>query len=161
MSNSVILERDRQARWAEREEQGAQARRRSQWVICTLSDYLPPEHVTLAQRLAYLQGMIEGCRMVNDRVDYGGNSIDAQMARRLDAMRAFAGLEAAALNRVGSDGRACMRAIAEGEHATDTARRCGIPPDSRGRLVRLVQMTLIALFEYEEENAKQKSKSAA
>lgn len=146
-----IQELDRQARWKLRAEQGADKPRKSTWVITSLQSYLPPEHVSLAQRLAYLQATIEGCRIMDAKVDGVGNRAEIAMASRVDAVSELNGLEAAARARVGTDGAACVRAIAESENMSDTARRCGYPVGSHRSLRRLVQITMLALQEYRDE----------
>lgn len=146
-----IQELDRQARWKLRAEQGAERPRKSTWVITSLQSYLPPDQVGLAQRLAYLQATIEGCRVMDAKVDGLGNKAEIAMAARMDALQELTGYEAAARARVGSDAALCVRAIAESENMTVTARRCGYPVGSHRSLRRLVQLTLEALSAYRDE----------
>lgn len=150
---SAILETDRQAQWRERAEQGGKRLYRSQWAIHTLRDRLPPEHVGIAERLMELQAIVQGCRIVDQRVDHGGNRAETQMARQLDAMRELAGLEAAA--KRAPAGRACFWAIADGDNLESVMRRCAIPRGNRAAAVRCVQTLLIALGEYLNGNSVQ------
>lgn len=149
----AILEADRQAQWRERAEQGGKRLYRSRWLIHTLRDYLPPEHVGLAERLATLQAMVDGARIISQRVDHGGNRAEANMVRQIDAARELAGLEQAASVRAGVGARQCFWAIAESDNLESMMARCALPRGSRGRAIKLVQLTLIALDEYLTGNA--------
>lgn len=152
-TTSAILETDRQAQWRERAEQGGKRLYRSQWAIHTLRDRLPPEHVGIAERLMELQAVVQGCRIIGQRVDHGGNRTEAQLARRLDAMRELAGLEAA--SRRAHKGAACFWALADGDSLESLMRRCMVPRGSRGLAIRLVQETLIAIDDYLSGNSTQ------
>lgn len=150
---SRILERANALDWERVKEQGGRTRLyQSAWIITTLQRYLPPEHVALAQRLAKHQATVEGCRVMDAKVDCAGNSAAIALDARLDAMRALEGYVQAALTRVGSDGALCTRAIANSDHMAEAMRRCGYPAGSKGAMKRLVQLTLVKLDEYEEEN---------
>lgn len=131
---------------------------KSEWVITTLSRYLSPEQVDLAKTLARLQATIEGCRIVEGKVDNAANKAELAIIARMDAMRELSGYEAAARHRVKVDaaGR-CVRSIAQSDHMGDLGRACGYPNPSASRrsIIRLVQLTLIALEAYRDENAAQ------
>lgn len=148
---SQLLEKDRQAQWRARAEQGGKRLQRSRWLIDALRDYLPPDHVALARRLAALQATIEGCRITGERVDGGANGAETAMLSRLDAAWAMTGYEAAARTRVGTDGVACLRAIAEGDGMGEGAQRAGYPVGSHRSFRKLVQLTLVRLAEYDDE----------
>lgn len=149
------IERDAEARrklaWEDRKA-GVDKRRQSLWVITTLRSYLPPEHVTLAHKFARLRALADGSREDREYVDGVGNGVEARLVAAMDALRELYGYEQAALHRVGADGRQCFLAISESCHQSDTARRCGYPVGSTRSLRKLVQLTLLRLHEYEEEN---------
>lgn len=149
---SAILEADRQAQWRLRQEQGAKKRRKSAWVIMTLRDYLPPEHVSLAHELARLQAIVEGCRVMESRVDGSGNNAEIAIAARMDAMRSITGYEAAARTAHGPVSAQCVRAIAESDTLAVTTARCGMAAGSHRSVRRLVQVTLEALSAYRDAN---------
>lgn len=146
-----ILEADRQARWRLRQEQGRDKPRKSQWVITTLRNYLSPDEVSVAHHIAGLWATAQGAREMHDYVD-GASPGDQHMAAQIDAMRELHRFEAAALSRVSRAARACMWAIAESDNLAVTARRMGFHADARGAVKRLVQITLLALSDYWEEN---------
>lgn len=148
---SRILARATALDWERVREQGRTRLHKSPWLITSLQRYLPPEHVALAQRLAGFQATIEGCRTTDAKVDCSNGAAIALDAR-LDAMRALEGYTQAALYRVGSDGQACTHAIAQSDHLAEAMRRCGYPPGSKGSMRRLVQLTLVHLEAYEDEN---------
>lgn len=149
---SQILARANELDWEQRREQGRTRLYRSEWLVTTLRSYLPPEHLSLAQRLAGLQATAEGCRTMDAKVDCA-NGTALALEARLDAMRKLEGYLAAARVRVGSDGRFCAEAIAQSDHMAEAMRRCGYPPGSKGSFRRLVQLTLLHLEAYEDENA--------
>lgn len=149
---SAILEADRQARWAERATSGGKRRYRSQWVIATLADYLPLEHVAMAERWVTLQAIVEGCRIVEGRVDHSGNRAELAMAARLDAARTLAALEVAARTRGPPMAAYCFWSVVYGDALEATMRRCGFSRGSSRAARRLVQLTLARLGEYEAEN---------
>lgn len=129
---------------------------RSNWVIDTMAKYLPDDHVDLAKRLAATYARIHASgigQAALERVE-GGNSHAAQFSRTLALarkIRAFAGFEAAALG-VGRDGFGCLRGICAGDTQAELARRVGYPEGSRRTLRRLVQVTLIALQDHEDDH---------
>jgi len=153
---SVILERDRQERWRERQEQGGDKRKYSgSWLVTTWKNYLSLDQISVANRLAMLQALVEGCRITGVKVDSGGNKAEIAMGIHLDATTELNGYEAAARSMVGSDAAALVWAIAEVRNVEDAARQCGYPPGSNRTLKRLVQITLEALHTYREENERQ------
>lgn len=152
-----LLEQQRQeeqAALAARHNGTASRRRRSLWVIATLRNYLPPEHIEIAERLAYLQSVIEGCRVMDSKVDCVGNAVELSLAKRIDAGRELYGYERAALTRVGADAEAAVQAIARSDTMTELLHRCGYPRGSNGTARRLIQKTLLALEAYRDENEK-------
>lgn len=131
---SALLEKDRQAQWAERAEQGITRRRKSEWVIEQMRKALPLDHVHLANRLMDLHATAEGVKLAGyERVQGGGNSREGAMAARCDAMRALNGFDAAVRSRRaptahGASGRSHgaralpRRSVLASTHAAHTAR---------------------------------------
>ena len=151
---SRLLEADRQARWKLRKEQGTDKPRRSAWVVTTYQRFLSPDEVAVAHHLAGLWATAQGAKEMHDYVD-GVQATDRHMAAVCDALRELAGFEAAARARVNPAAVRCMWAVAESEHASACARRMGFSVNSHGAVKKLLQITLIALSEYWEENKKE------
>ena len=148
---SQLLEKDRQAQWAERAEQGITRRRKSEWVIEQMRKALPLDHVHLANRLMDLHATAEGVKLAGyERVQGGGNSREGAMAARCDAMRALNGFDAAVRSRLGANGSRCFWSIAWGQSLAETIRACEYARGSHGTAKRLVQLTMIAVQEYDD-----------
>lgn len=102
---SYILERDRQAQWAKRAEQGAEPRRqRREWAIETLKPELD-EASYEAGRRAVRECILAkpGAKPTLDRVDVGWS--DARMADQVDAGRALWALQHGVRRRLPHNGR--------------------------------------------------------
>lgn len=147
---NAILEADRQARWRLRAEQGTDKPRRSEWVVSRFHNYLSPEQRGTANFIVGLWETAIGVRETGERVDCAAT--DGRLITRIHAMRELHGYEQAALTRVNDVARRCMWAIAESENMRATGLRMGFNPRSVSAIKRLVQLTLITLAEYKEEN---------
>lgn len=149
---SRILQRDLEAQWRQRSEQGAAPRlHKSAWVIDKLRDRLPPEHVALARYLFSRQAVAEGCKPQDyDRVDRAGNSAEAALLSRLDAQRELTGYERAVYVNLQRGGALCFRAIVEGDTLAETLRRCGYAAGSDRSVRELVQLVMLSASDHEE-----------
>lgn len=148
---SAVLEKDRQAQWTERKEQGAQRRRKSEWVIEQMRKALPLDHVHLGHRLMDLHATAEGVKLAGyERIQGGGNGFEGAMAARCDAMQALNGFDAAVRSRLGANGSRCFWAIAWGNSLAETIRACEYARGSHGTAKRLVQLVMIAAQEYDD-----------
>lgn len=126
------------------------------WVVERLRRYLPPDQVAMAARLqaAHLEVTMGRGAELCARVDGCGNpaALDHRIRAMGETIRELAGYEQAALTRVGKDGRQCFLGVIEGDGQAELARRAGYPETSTRSVRRLVQITLQALAEYEDEN---------
>ena len=147
-------EQERQEAWADRKA-GVEQRRKSLWVVSAMKDYLPPEHVQLGNKLLRLRAEADGGRMDRERVDGAGNGTESRLNAAMDTLRALAAYDQAAFHRVGADGQACFRAICDGAHTSEAMERCRLPSGSHRSMRKLVQITLLRLHEYDEENERQ------
>lgn len=152
-----ILARDVEARWRQMADHETYVplrdgkRRRSRWVIDTLHDRLPPEHVLLARQLFALQALVEGVKPVSDaRVDCMGNAVEIALTGRLDAQRAIAGFEGSVFRTLARGGVLCLRSICAGDTLADTIRSCGYAAGSDRRTCELVQLTMLQASDYDE-----------
>ena len=154
-NTTPLLERERreaQERLAARHNGEDKKAYRSAWVVEKLRTRLPPEHVRLAEKLADIQAQIEGMAKSGcERVD-GSNATETAQVARLDAARAMAGYEAAALTRWSKSAVLALRGIVEGDSFTDLAVRVGLSTKSNHSVVLLVQVTLTVLQQYDDEN---------
>lgn len=145
---SALLEKDRQAQWAERAEQGSPRRQyETRWVIEKMRPYIEPEHYTLAHTIRDLNARMKGLRlMVGERVDIG-NTAEIAALSRLDAGRKLAGYRGAVLARVAGGGR-CLDCIAEEYTLAQTITACGYAAGSHRSVRQLVQLTMMAAQDY-------------
>lgn len=148
---SAILEKDRQAQWDQRREQGL-TRRRSEWVIDRLRRALPPDHTALANRIMDLHSQAAGIPPTGyERVQGGRNNRESAMLMRCDAHRALNGFDAAVRTRLGANGSRCFWAIAWGQSLAETIRACGYATGSHSMVRRLVQLTMLAAQDYDDD----------
>ena len=148
---SAILEKARQLEWEERKLRGI-GKRRSAWVVDTYRTALPPDHRALANRLMDLQATAEGVAPSGrEPIDGGGNSREVSMHYRCDAQRALNGFDAAVRARLGANGSRCFWAITWGHTWVETVAACGYSRNSHGMVKKLVQLTLMAAQDYDDE----------
>lgn len=147
---SQLLEKDRQAKWAERAEQGgARKQYETRWVIEKMRPYIEPEHYTLAHTIRDLVARSRGLRVgVVERVDMG-NAAEIAALSRLDAGRKVAGYRGAVLARVAGGGK-CFDCIADEYTLAQTIRACGYAAGSHRSVRQLVQLTMMAAQDYED-----------
>ena len=138
---------------AEAQWQHGQHRRayRSRWVIDTLANRLPVEHVHLARRLMADQATAEGYKPQDyQRIDGAGNGMEGALAAKLDAARKLSGFESAVRTALRRGGALCFRGIIEGDSLQETIRRCGYQAGSDRSVRELVQLTMLAASDYDE-----------
>lgn len=157
MSTATLrqIERQDQAELAARHNGENRRVYRSRWVIDTLANRLPTEHVHLARRIHALQAVSEGRKPQDyDRVDGAGNGTETALLSRIDAASKIAGYEGAVFaTPLRRGGVLCLRAIAEGDTFSDTIRRCGYAAGSDRSVRELVQLTMFAAQDYEDRCA--------
>ena len=155
---SQILARDTALRWRDYADpdiynptrDGPRARQ-AQWVIDTLRDRLPPEHVHLARDLQAQQAIAEGRKPADaERVDSAGNRAESALIARLDAQSLLTGYESAVRAALRRAGCLCLRAIVEGDSFATTIRRCGYAQNSKRSVRELVQLTMLAASDYRD-----------
>lgn len=147
-----VLEKARQLGWQQRAEQGLPTRRRSEWVIDRMRRALPPDHVHLANRLMDLHAQACGIAPNGyETVDGGRNGREGAMLMRCDAHRALNGFDAAVRTRLGANGSRCFWAIAWGQSLAETIRACDYSRGSHGMVRKLVQLTMLAAQDYDDE----------
>lgn len=152
VTTSAILEKARELEWEQRREQGAMPRRRSEWVIDRLRRALPPDHMALANRIMDLHAQAAGIPPADyERVEGGGNNRESAMLARCDAHRTLNGFDAAVRGRLGANGSRCFWAIAWGQSLAETLRACGYARGSHEMVKRLVQLTMLAAQDYDDE----------
>lgn len=151
-----ILEADRQAQWRERQEQGGPRRQyETRWVIEKMRPYLPPEHVTLAYLIRDLCARSRGLRIItSERVD-NGNGAEAALLSRLDAGRKLAGYDGAVRARLDAAGGRCLTCVAEEYTLAQTISACGYAAGSHRSVRQLVQLTMLAAQDYQDECQRQ------
>lgn len=145
---SALLEKDRQAQWAERAEQGGSRKQyETRWVIEKMRPYIEPEHYTLAHSIRDLVARSRGLRVgVTERVDMG-NAAEIAALSRLDAGRKVAGYRGAVLARVAGGGK-CFDCIADEYTLAQTITACGYAAGSHRSVRQLVQLTMLAAQDY-------------
>jgi hypothetical protein len=145
---SALLERDRQAQWAERAERGAPRRQyETRWVIEKMRPYIEPQHYTLAFVIRDLNARRQGLRlMTGERVDIG-NTAEIAALSRLEAGRKLAGYRGAVTARVAGGGR-CFDCIADEYTLAQTITACGYAAGSHRSVRQLVQLTMMAAQDY-------------
>jgi hypothetical protein len=145
---SALLEKDRQAQWAERAEQGAPRRQyETRWVIEKMRPYIEPQHYTLAYTIRDLTARSRGLRVgVTERVDMG-NAAEIAALSRLDAGRKIAGYRGAVTARV-AGGAKCFDCIADEYTLAQTITACGYAAGSHRSVRQLVQLTMMAAQDY-------------
>lgn len=157
---SALLEKDRQAQWAERAEQGLPKRQyKPVWVLFRMADYLSPDQIKMGVHLALLadRSKIGGVALLGEIIGFYSRGYD-ELAHQIgqieagEAGRILTGFEHAALTRVGTDGRQCFHGIIEGDGQAELSRRVGFAEGSVRRLRSLVQMTMDRLGAYADEN---------
>lgn len=128
------------------------------WVVERMRRFLPPDQVQLAHMLHANARALESTAVVSlERVDGSPKSAHDAMLKTVARYQELQGYEAAALARVGSDGRLCFLGIIGGDGQAELARRVKYPADSHRSLRKLVQITLDALAAYRDENDAQAS----
>lgn len=138
------------------------ARRRSEWVIDRMRRALPPDHVALANRLLDLYATASGIAPAGyERVEGGGNSREGSMIARCDAMTVLHGFDAAVRSRLNANGSRCFWAIAWGSSLAETILACEYARGSHGTAKRLVQLTMIAAQEYDDQCRRERSSHLA
>lgn len=144
---SALLERDRQAQWQERKEQGAPRRQyETRWVIEKMRPYIEPEHYTTAFVIRDLAARSKGLRVsVSERVDMG-NAAEIAALSRLDAGRTLAGYHGAVQRVAG--GSKCLFCIEEEFTLAQTITACGYAAGSHRSVRQLVQLTMMAAQDY-------------
>lgn len=147
---SALLEKDRQAQWAERAEQGGSRKQyETRWVIEKMRPYIEPEHYTLAHSIRDLVARSRGLRVgVTERVDMG-NAAEIAALSRLDAGRKVAGYRGAVLARVAGGGK-CFDCIADEYTLAQTITACGYAAGSHRSVRQLVQLTMLAAQDYQD-----------
>ena len=150
---SQLLEKDRQAQWAKRKEQGAAPRQQvSWWCISRLEKHLPPEDVWLATWLMELRRKM-GSAAVSDtceRVQLSTADYGLRMTMRI---KDYSGYQGAVLMSLGQPGYACLDGITNPQVLTRPAlaKRVNYSPNSKQSLIRLVQVTLEAAQAHHQE----------
>jgi hypothetical protein len=130
---------------------GENRRRRSDWVIDVMRTKLPPDQIALANRIMDLQAKAEGIAPTGyESVDGIGNNREGAMAHRVDAQRALNGFDAAVRSRLGANGSRAFWAIAWGHSLAETIRATGYERGSHGMVTKLVQLTMMALQDYDD-----------
>lgn len=144
---------DRDARWAERKEQGGPVREyETVWVIEKMRKYLPPEHVFLARDVRDLNARSRGLRIQTaERVDGAGNGSEIAMLGRMDACRMLAGYHNAVSARLDAGGSRCLFAVQEEYTLAQTIRHCGYAAGSDRSVRQLIQLTMLAAQDYADE----------
>ncbi len=151
-----IAEQD-QAELAERHNGTARREYQTDWVIYRMRKYLPPEHIALANRLAGIAAQAEGLAPQDyERVDGAGNGAETGMLSRLDAGRALTGFKGAVHARLGQGGAICVQAIYEERTLAQTIRLCGYAAGSDRSVRQLVQLTMMAAQDYDDECRRQR-----
>lgn len=152
---SQLLEKDRQAQWKQRAEQGAAPRQQvSWWCISRMAKHLPPEDVWLANWLMEMRRKM-GSAAVSDtceRVQCSTADYGLRMSKRI---KDYAGYQGAVLMSLGQPGYACLDGITSPKVLTRPAlaARVNYSPNSKQSLIRLVQMTMEVAQAYHQENA--------
>lgn len=151
---SALLEKDRQAQWALRKEQGAAPRQQaSWWCISRMKNHLPPEDVWLATWLMELRRKM-GAAAVSDTFERVQCSTADYGLRMSNRIKDYAGYQGAVLMNVGRHGYACLDGITHPNVLTRPAlaAKVNYSPNSKQSLIRLVQITLEAAQAHHQEN---------
>lgn len=129
---------------------------KSRWLIDTLANRLPPEHVSLARFLLGQQAVSEGRRPSDyNRVDSGRNGTEGALLARLDATTLLTGFERAAFGKMKRQGALCFRAIVEGDSLAEMMTRCSFRRGHDRSATELVQLTMHAAQDYDDQRRKE------
>lgn len=129
---------------------------KSRWLVDTLTNRLPPEHVQLGRFLLGQQAIAEGRRPRDyDRVDTGANGMEGALLARLEATRLLTGYERAAFATLRRRGSLCFRAVIEGDSLSEMMTRCGFRRGFDRPACELVQLTMMAAHDYDEVRRKE------
>lgn len=154
---SQILARATALEWERVKEQGhAKRQHKSRWLIDTLTNRLPPEHVSLARFLLGQQAVAEGRRPSDyNRVDSGRNGTEGALLARLDATKLLTGYERAAFGPLRRRGALCFRAIVEGDSLSEMMVRCSFRRGFDRSATELVQLTMHAAQDYDDQRQRE------
>ena len=155
---SQILARDTALRWRDYADpdvynptRDGPRTKSAQWVIDTLRDRLPPEHVHLARDLQAQQAIAEGRKPADaERIDSLSNGTESALIARLDAQSLLTGYESAVRRVLARPGALCLHAIVQGDSLATTIRRCGYAQGSKRSVRELVQRTMLAAADYRD-----------